>query len=233
VLIFQHRSFFLLLQEFNAEHCMDTDILPDHFVYSPPVIEFVTVAAETCLFLERASGMEKPVFVSKALQLMSLLYLRASLLKVPDRYFEDQPERFVTEDDYNDLKAQIEFLLGEHDIYLETFHPDMSLSDTPIAAFISENLADVYQELKDFAANYQLGEIEIMNDALAVCLETFAEHWGQKLLNMMRAMHQIKYGFVAEEDDAGIAVTSQKLNRDSMLGFLRDEDNDQDMNMLL
>jgi hypothetical protein len=212
---------------------MDTDKLPDHFVYSPTVIEFVTVAAETCLFLEHASGMEKPVFVSKALQLMSLLYLRTSLLEVPDRYFEDQPERFVTEDDYNDLKAQIEFLLGEHDVYLETFHPDMSLSDTPIAAFISENISDVYQEIKDFAANYQLGEIEIMNDAMAVCLETFAEHWGQKLLNAMRALHQIKYSIVAEEDDAGIAVTTQKLNRESMLGFLRDEDNEQDMNMLL
>lgn len=212
---------------------MDTEQLPDHFVYSPPVIEFVTVAAETCLFYERSAEIKKPLFVSKALQLMSLLYLRASLLEIPDRYFEDQPERFVTVEDYNDVKSQIEMLLGEHDVYLETFHPDMSLSDTPIAAFISENLADIYQEIKDFAANYQLGEIEIMNDALVVCLETFAEHWGQKLLNAMRALHQIKYSFVAGEDDADIAGASQKLNRDSILGFLRDEDNEQDMNMLL
>lgn len=212
---------------------MDTAQLPDHLVYSPPVIEFVTVAAETCLFLERAAEKEQSVFVAKALQLMSLLYLRASLLEMPDRYFEDEPERFVTEEDYNDVKSQIETLLGEHDIYLETFHPDMSLSDTPIAAFISENLADIYQEIKDFAANYQLGEVEIMNDALIVCLETFAEHWGQKLLNAMRALHQIKYSIVAEEIDSEIDVRSQKLNRDSILGFLRDEDNEQDMNMLL
>ncbi len=233
MLIFPNRGFFLLLHKFFTGHCMDTEELPDHLVYSPTVINFVTVAAESCLFFERAAESDKQVFVSKALQLMSLLYLRTSLLNIPVRYFDDQPERFVTEGDYNDIKSQIEMLLGEHDVYLETFHPDMSLSDTPIAAFISENLADIYQEIKDFAANYQLGDIEMMNDALAVCLETFADHWGQKLLNSMRALHQIKYSFVVGEDDADFGGASQKLNRDSILGFSRDEDNEQDMNMLL
>ena len=32
---------------------MQSAQLPDHIVYSPAVIEFVTVAAETCLFLEQ------------------------------------------------------------------------------------------------------------------------------------------------------------------------------------
>jgi len=211
---------------------MVTEQLPDHIVYSSPVIEFVTVAAETCLFLENTATKGQAEFLSKSLQLMSLLYLRASLTEIPDPCFDDQPERFVTEDDYNDIKSQIELLLGENDVYLETFHPDMSLSDTPIAASISENLADIYQEIKDFAANYQLGEIEVMNDALIVCLEAFADHWGQKLLNAMRALHQIKYSFIDDERESEIDDRSQKLNRDSILGFLRSDVNEQDMNML-
>ena len=46
---------------------------------------------------------------------------------------------------YELVRNQIATLLGESDTYLETFHPDMQYSDTPIAAFISENLADVYR----------------------------------------------------------------------------------------
>ena len=166
---------------------MDTDQLPDHIVYSKKVIEFVTVAAETCLFLEHANEFTKSDFVQKTIKILPLLYLNASLLDIPDPVFEEIPERFVNEDDYQYVREQVEQLLGSDDSYLEVFHPDMALSDTPIAAFVSENMADVYQELKDFAANYQLGDIDIMNDALVACMEAFGEHWGQKLLNALRA----------------------------------------------
>ena len=55
------------------------------------------------------------------------------------------------------------------------------------------------QLLKDFAASYRIGVEDIMNDALAVSLEAFAEHWGQKLLNAMRALHALRY---SEEFDS-------------------------------
>ncbi|HEY6914664.1 MAG TPA: DUF5063 domain-containing protein, partial [Paludibacter sp.] len=116
-------------------------------------------------------------------------------------------------------------LLGPEVSYLETFHPDMAISDTPIAAFVSENLADIYQELKDFAANYQLGDIDIMNDALVACLLAFGEHWGQKLLNGLRALHAIRFsdGFGAEDDNEAEA-SHGKIDRNSFLNFLHDDD---------
>lgn len=207
---------------------MDTSNLPDHIVYSAPVIEFVTVAAETCLLLEHTQETERPDFVTKSLSLLSLLYLKTSLLTIPERVFDDNPERFVSEEDYNDIKSQIEVLLGEHDSFLETFHPDMSLSDTPIAAFVSENLADIYQELKDFAANYQLIEPDIMNDALVVCLEAFRDHWGLKLLNCLRALHHLKYTGLLEEDVEEEMITKNaRVDRNSFLNFLRDEQEDE------
>ena len=66
---------------------------------------------------------------------------------------------------------------------------DMRYSDEPITAFISENIADIYQEIKDLACNYQTREESIMNDALVNCLEAFEQHWGQKLLNVLRPLH--------------------------------------------
>lgn len=203
---------------------MKTDQLPDHFVYTPPVIEFTTVVAETCLLLENSRTYPQEEFIKKSTELLSLLYFKTSVLTIPDRIFSHYTERFVTEADYDYVREQIEVLLGEKDSFLETFHPDMSLSDTPIASFISENLADVYQEIKDFAANYQLAEADIINDAYVTCIEAFGEHWGQKLLNALRALHHIKYG--SQDYDEGYSddiQTNQTIDRNNFLDFLRDD----------
>lgn len=208
---------------------MYTDQLPDHIVYSKKVIEFVTVAAETCLFLEHATELTSVDFVQKAVKILPLLYLDASLLEIPELVDEDSTERFVGEEDYQFVREQVEQLLGSDDSYLEVFHPDMALSDTPIAAFVSENLADIYQELKDFAANYQLGDVDIMNDALVACLDAFGAHWGQKLLNALRALHALRFsdGFGAEDDDME-SNKQNKIDRNSFLQFLHDDEEDED-----
>ncbi len=206
---------------------MDTDQLPDHIVYSPSVIEFVTVTAETCLFLEHASEFSRTDFIQKTVKILPLLYLKTSLLQIPEAVFEDAPEQFVNEEDYLYIKEQVEQMLGADDTYLETFHPDMAISDTPIAAFISENLADIYQELKDFAANYQLADTDIMNDALVACLEAFGEHWGQKLLNALRALHALRYNDNFNTEDYGNELTNKRtIDRNSFLSFQQDEEDD-------
>ena len=68
---------------------MDLDQLPDHIVYSKNVIEFVTVAAETCLFLEHATDFSREDFVVKSVKLFPLLYLKASLIDIPASVFDE------------------------------------------------------------------------------------------------------------------------------------------------
>lgn len=204
---------------------MDLDQLPDHIVYSKNVIEFVTVAAETCLFFEHAAEFSNIDFIQKSIKLLPLLYLNASLLEIPESVFDDITEKFVNEEDYQFVREQVVQLLGADDSYLEVFHPDMAISDTPIAAFVSENLADIYQELKDFAASYQLGDTDIMNDALVACLEAFGTHWGQKLLNALRALHALRFsdGFGLEDDN----ISAKKaIDRNSFLNFQHEENDD-------
>ena len=214
---------------------MHTDQLPNHLVYSKNVIEFVTVAAETCLFLEHASEFSQVDFVQKSVKLLPLLYLKTSLVDIPETVFDDPTERFVSEEDYQFVREQIEQILGSDDSYLEVFHPDMSLSDTPIAAFVSENLADVYQELKDFAANYQLADVDTMNDALAGCLVAFGEHWGQKLLNALRALHAVRFSvdFGIDLEEEKLSNENKKLDRNSFLNFLHDEEEEEDLDNVL
>ena len=162
-------------------------------IFDKNSIEFVTVAAEYCGFIERARGVEPGAFVDTALKILPLLYLKASLIPECEMIGEEDLEVFVTEEDYECVQYSIAQVLGAQDDYLEVFHPDMAYSDTPIKKCISEDLADIYQDLKDFIGVFQLGLNTTMNDSLYVCKEHFAEYWGQRLVNTMRALHNVKY----------------------------------------
>ena len=172
---------------------MQENNLPRHKVYAPTVVDFVTVVAEMCLSLEEASQYSRVDFTNKMLKMLPMLYLKATMITPPEPVFDDLPEQFVSENEYLFVKEQIEQLLGEDDSYLEVFHPDMPMSDTPVAVFISEDIADIYQEIKDFAMNYQTLNTDVMNDALAECINAFGSHWGQKALNALRALHNCRY----------------------------------------
>lgn len=169
-------------------------------IFDKNSIEFVTVAAEYCGFIERSREVGKQSFVDTALKILPLLYLKASLLPECELMGEDDLETFVTEDDYEYVRRSIARVLGAQDDYLEVFHPDMAYSDTPIKKCISEDLADIYQDLKDFIGVFQSGLNVTMNDSLCVCKEHFAEFWGQRLVNTMRALHDVKYHTSDEED---------------------------------
>ena len=170
-------------------------------IFDKNTIEFVTVAAEYCGFIERARQMERKDFVDTALKILPLLYLKASLIPECELMGEGDLEIFVTEEDYELARMSVAHVMGAKDDYLEVFLPDMAYSDTPLKKCISEDLADIYQDLKDFIGVFQLGLNETMNDSLFVCKEHFAEFWGQRLVNTMRALHDVKYNASEEEAD--------------------------------
>ena len=162
-----------------------------HYVYQQPAIEFVTVTVQLCLYLEQLEGQDKSEFVEKMLCLLPLLYLKARLLPKATEELDGFPERFVSEQEYEDIRQKVAQCMGADDTYLEVFVEDMRYSDEPITAFVSENIADIYQEIKDLACNYQTRDEAVMNDALVNCMEAFEQHWGQKLLNVLRPLHAV------------------------------------------
>lgn len=200
-------------------------------IYSRNTIEFVTVAAETCLFLEDTSSFSKNEFLQRALKILPLLYLKTSLTDCPESLLEEEPERFVTETDYELIKNSISDLLGKSDRYLEVFHPDIQLSEEGIATDISEDLADIYQDLKDFLLSYQIGNEEVMNDALALCLNSFKTFWGQRLVNCMRALHNALYND-NEQDDLMEDENTETSLKQSFLSHQQSESTETFLNTL-
>ena len=170
-------------------------------IFDKNVIEFVTVAAEFCAFLERAESMKRSDFVDTSLKILPLLYLKASLLPPCERLGKEELETYVTEEVYEILRLNLAELMGEKDDYLDVFVEDMVYSDQPIKKCISEDLADIYQDIRDFIFVFQLGLNETMNDSLALCQENFGLLWGQKLVNTLRALHDVKYHQEEEEEE--------------------------------
>ena len=169
-------------------------------IFDRNVVEFVTVAAEFCKFLEQTETMKRSVFVDTSLKILPLLYLKASMLPKCETIGDEALETFVTEETYEILRMNLAGILAEKDDYLDVFVSDMKYSDQPITKNISEDLADIYQDIRDFIFVFQLGLNETMNDSLAACQEHFALYWGQKLVNTLRALEE------GLEEFAGCAV---------------------------
>ena len=127
-------------------------------IFDRNVIEFVTVAAEFCKFVEQAEGSQRKAFVDTTLKLLPLLYLKASMLPPCETIGDEAPETFVTEETYEIVRM---------------------------------NLADILADRDD----------ETMNDSLAICQENFRLYWGQKLVNTLRALHEVKYSEQANDGE--------------------------------
>ncbi len=144
------------------------------------LLEFVTVAAEYCAMLENLSEYDKERFISKMQKLLPLLYLKASLLPKVTESEEGFVQNYVSESDWMALFLGMKDLLGENNDYLEVFDKRMQDSEAPIVVSLSENFADIYQDLRDFLTNFHLGTEEVISD-----------YWGQYTVNALRAIHHI------------------------------------------
>ena len=179
-------------------------------VYSKNVIEFATVANEYCSFIEAVDQFPRKEFITRIQKLFPLLYLKAALLPEPDIEISDEaPEKFVGEEDYNFILRKLEEKMGQFDAYQEVFDPSIQYSEEALESSISENVTDIYQDLKDFILSYRIGTLEVMNDALWECRTNFEQYWGQRLVNGLRAIHSLVCGTadLDETEDQGEYTT--------------------------
>ena len=159
-------------------------------VYSGHVVEFTAVANEFCKYAEHAGEMKGDEIMSIMQRLLPLLYLKASFLPVLEPVFDDGNEKFVTESDWYRVHDAIKSKLGSANDYLELQDETISGDEGPLPASIAEDLADIYQDLKNFILLYQTGTNEVMNDAVWECRMNFESYWGIKLVNSLRAVHR-------------------------------------------
>ncbi len=171
--------------------------------YSKNVIELITVANEFCSFLERSEEFETSDFLGRLQKILPLLYLKASMLPEFELESDDDLEKYVTEVDYSLIQQKILRHTGANDDYQEVFVPGMQFSETALTSSISENVADIYQDMKDLVMSFRTLSEEVMEQALWESQQNFAQLWGQKLVNCLRAVHNLIYSEnLANEEDS-------------------------------
>ncbi|MFH0756542.1 MAG: DUF5063 domain-containing protein [Bacteroidota bacterium] len=161
------------------------------FVFSEAMVSLVKAANETATFFEGLAGTEGKAFISEAVIHLSTVY--ASVLKIgetePVLDFTGEPT--VTEQEWSGIFQRIAQILGGHNEILRPAEEDEFDRAELVIHTISEDLSDVYQELRDFTSLFSRGIEEIMNDAAWELKERFADHWGKKLLRALTALHDL------------------------------------------
>jgi uncharacterized protein DUF5063 len=156
------------------------------------VLEFVTIANEYCALVENIFDTEKGVFVDKSVKILPFMYLKGMLLPDLEMISEDLVPKFVTEEEWETINNDVANLLGDDNVYKEVFDPLVDLEE-PREMTLSENFADLYQDIKDFLSLYHQGSLEDMNDAIFECKQTFKQYWGQRTVNALRVLHNLNF----------------------------------------
>lgn len=177
---------------------MEHDI--ENRVYSENVIGFTTLAAEYCNLLDGVALLSQKDFIDKAHRLLPLIYLKAIILPDVEPEMPDMIDKSVTQEEWEAVHLTLLKKLSGVDEYQEVWD---ALNDSQQMNSLSEGFTDIYQDLKDYIALYNMGTPEIMNDAIWECKNNFKQFWGQRLMNITRVLHHLLYGGVTlNETDA-------------------------------
>lgn len=156
-------------------------------------LAFIALCNEYCAELEKASGTDARDFLSKMLDLLPRIYITARDLHTEGSIDEGYIDPVLEEDSYDRIRRSTEIVLGEHDTFLEVFEADMKYSDTPLAASVSESLADLFQVFYNFLETVRDAPEELIESAVEAIKEDFRYNWAQTLCNVLRPINSIYY----------------------------------------
>lgn len=167
-------------------------------LYSPHILELITVANEFCLFTERVEEYPLDEIIDYYRKILPLLYLKASLMPeiIPD---EEMPERFVSEQEWETVFNDLRNKFGKDDEFYFIDHSDPADVE-PWKGSLADHLADVFQDLKDFIMFFQKNTHTAQQNAVNVCNMLFRTHWGERLSRAHYVLHQIRYRKALDED---------------------------------
>ena len=171
-------------------------------LYTKEVLEFAAVGVKFASLLEQASSLGERAFIQEVILVLPQLYL--STLRLPDYLYspeEDYIEEFVTEETYEGVRLRVAELLGEKDSFLSCQAEEMQYSDTPLAAFVSEYLADVYQQTVNLLDIVRDENEEALPAAIGRCLFHFHSYYGLHLLEALTALHRLHTQLLSSSDD--------------------------------
>lgn len=143
---------------------------------------------------------EAHTFVYNILRLLPAIY--SNLLELKPYGEDDGGEDYdnydtgailgqLTEEQYVAVSGAMSTLLGQYDTYLDSPAEDMRYSETPVAVSLSEQLADIYQAMADFATTIADAPAEGAGDVLADMKYRFHSYLSDTICTAIRTCNLI------------------------------------------
>lgn len=150
--------------------------------------EMVMVANEFCHFIENTENQSVDIILSVLQKMMPLMYLKGSLLPEVSPQNPDALTFFVTEEIWMNIYTQLKHKLQEQDAFWFP-EEDVDKGDAVLQKSISEELTDVYQDMKDCLQLLQLNTKDAQENAISALQKLFLDHWGVRVCRVQYAIH--------------------------------------------
>ena len=173
---------------------------PDDITMSKPILELVTVANEYCYYLDNAENKTKTGILEFMNRILPLLYLKGSLIPDIEVQNPDANERFVTQEQWEHLFNLLREKFEKKDEFW--IIDPLYINDTePLKASLSENLADIYQDMKDLIMLFQKNTLAARQNAIADIKQLFGTHWGYSIGNIFNRIHHLLHSNETEQPE--------------------------------
>lgn len=159
---------------------------------SKSVIEMAAVANEYCTYFENLEKKNKDEVLDFTHRILPLMYLKGSLLPEITPEYPEANERFVTEVQWEDVFNGLRKIFGNDDEYW-IIDPQYINETEPIKASLSENFADIYQDMKDFLMLLKRNTLAAQQNAVNECKNLMQSHWGYRIGNTITRIHHLLF----------------------------------------
>lgn len=164
-------------------------------IKSNQVLEMITVAHDFCLFTEAVKSKNVADVIGYYQKVLPLLYIKGALLPEIEVSDNSANEKYVTEEHWQEVFVTLEEKFGKEDKY---WFPDQN--NDLIKESLADNLADIYQDMKDFVILFQDTRLAAKENAVADLKRLFAVHWGDRITKASHKIHLTLFNSeIAEE----------------------------------
>jgi hypothetical protein len=157
-------------------------------VYSQHVLELIRMGHEYCLFIEQSDKYSADDVVRFIHKIFPMLYLKGLFLPAIEKDPEASGERYVTEEEWENVFNNLRSTLGEKDTFW-MIDPEITGGDEAVKLSLAEILTDIYQDLKDFIMQYQKNSRPAKEIAVHECRQWFFNRWGKRITETSHYLH--------------------------------------------
>ncbi|HYG77696.1 MAG TPA: DUF5063 domain-containing protein [Planctomycetota bacterium] len=152
------------------------------------VERFARLARQYCELIENLE--QESAFLEKIHELLPKLYDAARALPEAPLDTGKPLRSAVTARGWEKLFNSLQQKIGAGDRYREVF--DAYKSTEPVTGMLSDDLADIYGELKSGLRSFEKGSACGISEAVWHWRFGFREHWGEHLTGALRALYWLE-----------------------------------------